>query len=62
MQIKTNQPKGVKRKITERKLRNCVNWPEALKHRGVKQVGIKQGMGLYKSVEHQISITDNLEG
>jgi len=29
MQTKINQPKGVKRKMTERKLRNCVNWPEA---------------------------------
>jgi hypothetical protein len=28
------------------KLRSGVNWPAALKQKGVKQTGIKQGLGL----------------
>lgn len=58
--IKINQSRGVKRKMTECKLKNCVNWPGALKQRDIKQ-GIKKGMGLYKINEHQISRTDNLD-
>jgi len=45
--------------MTERKSRNCVNWPGALKERDVKQVGIKQVMGLYKIIEHQVPRTDD---
>jgi len=47
--------------MTERKLKNCVNWPGALQQRGVKQVGIKQGMGLYKITENRILRTENLD-
>lgn len=53
MQIKIHQPRGVKRKITERNLRSGVNWTGALKQRGVKQVGIKQGMSIYEGIKHQ---------
>ena len=30
-----------------RKLRSGVNWYSALKHEGVKQTGVKQGLGVY---------------
>jgi hypothetical protein len=35
--MKINQPKGVKPKIGERKLRRGTNWQAALKQKGVKQ-------------------------
>ena len=42
MQI--NQPKGVKPKRRERRLRSGVNWQGAL-----KQKGVKQGLGVLPS-------------
>jgi len=30
------------------KLRNCVNWQGALNPKGIKQMGVKQGLGIYK--------------
>jgi hypothetical protein len=30
------------------KLRNCVNWQGALKPKGLKQIGVKQGLGIYE--------------
>jgi hypothetical protein len=36
---------GVKPKLRERKLRIGVNWQRALKQKGVKQTGVKQGLG-----------------
>jgi hypothetical protein len=41
-----NQPKGVKPKMTEHKLRNGVNCLGALKQKVVKQTGVKQGLGV----------------
>jgi hypothetical protein len=43
MQI--NQPKGVKLKMTEHKLRSVVNWHGALKQ-GIQQMSVKQGIGI----------------
>jgi hypothetical protein len=34
--------------MNERKLRSGANWHGALKQRGVKQMGIKQGLGVTK--------------
>jgi hypothetical protein len=45
MQI--NQPKSVKPKMRERKLRSGVNWQGALKQNDVKQTGVQQGLGVY---------------
>jgi hypothetical protein len=45
MQI--NQPKGVKMKMREHKLRRGINWKGALKQKGIKQTGIKQGLGVF---------------
>jgi hypothetical protein len=39
--IESSQPKGVKPKIIERKLRSDVNWQG-----GLKGKGLKQGMGV----------------
>jgi hypothetical protein len=37
---------GVKPKMRERKLRSSVNSQGALKRKGVKQTGVKQGLGV----------------
>jgi hypothetical protein len=37
------QPKGVDSKIKALKLRPYVNWKGALKQKGLKQTGVKQG-------------------
>ena len=42
-----SQPKGVKLKLRDRKLRSGVNWERALKQKGVKQTGVKQGLGTF---------------
>lgn len=47
MQI--SQPKGIKPKMREHKLRTGVNWKGALKQKGIKQTGIKQGLGVFNS-------------
>jgi hypothetical protein len=39
--MESNEPKGVKPKMRERKLLSCVNWQGTL-----NQKGIKQGLGL----------------
>jgi hypothetical protein len=44
--MECSQPKGVKQKMRERKLRSGVNWHGALKQKGVKQTAVKQGMGV----------------
>jgi hypothetical protein len=33
--------------VLEHKLRSDVNWHGLLKQKGVKQVGVKQGLGVY---------------
>jgi hypothetical protein len=45
--IESSQPKGVKFKMEDRKLRSGVNLQESLKQKGVKQTGVKQGMSVY---------------
>jgi hypothetical protein len=45
--IERNQPKGVKSKMRGRKLRGNVNWKWALKPKGMTQVVLKQGLGVY---------------
>ena len=47
--MQMNQPKGVKLKMTECKLRSGINWQEALKQKGIKQMGIKGGLSLMQS-------------
>jgi len=47
MQI--NQPKGIKPRTREHKLRTVVPWKGALKQKGIKQTGMKQGLGLFNS-------------
>jgi hypothetical protein len=34
--------------MNEHKLRSGVNWQEELKQKGVKQMGVKQGLGVYE--------------
>jgi hypothetical protein len=46
--MQMNQPKGVKLKTTECKL-SGTNWQEALKQKGVKQTGIKEGFSVLQS-------------
>jgi hypothetical protein len=41
-----SQPNGVKPKMRERKLGSGVNWEGVLKQKGVKQTGVKQGLGV----------------
>jgi len=43
--IEHSQPKGVKTKSRERKSRSGVNWQRTLKQKGVKQTGVKKGLG-----------------
>jgi len=47
MQI--NQPKGIKPRTREHKLRTGVHWKGALKQKAIKQTGMKQGLGLFNS-------------
>jgi hypothetical protein len=42
--------KGVEPKTRKRKLRSGVNWQGMLKQKRVKQVGIKQDLGMFFSV------------
>jgi len=44
-----NQPKDVKLKMTECKLRSGINWQEALKQKGIKQMDIKEGLSVLQS-------------
>jgi hypothetical protein len=44
--METNQPKSVKLKVRGHKLRSGVNWQGALKQKGIKHAGIKQGLGV----------------
>jgi hypothetical protein len=46
MILEVNHPKSVKLKMKEVKLRSGVNWQVALRHKGVKQTGVRQGLGL----------------
>jgi hypothetical protein len=39
-----SQPKDITPKMGECKLRSDVNWQKALKQKGVKEMGIKQGL------------------
>jgi hypothetical protein len=48
-QIKNNVP--IKLKMRECKLRSGVNWRLALKHKFIKQMGIKQGLGVCRIYE-----------
>jgi hypothetical protein len=41
------QPKGVERKTKEHKSRSGVNCQGALKHKGIKQMGIQQGLPVF---------------
>lgn len=41
---------GVKPKMTGYKLRHGVSWQGTLKHKGVKQTSIKQGLGVHNKV------------
>jgi hypothetical protein len=41
---------GVKPKMTGCKLRLGVNWQRTLKHKGIKQTSVKQGLGLHNKV------------
>ena len=46
--MECSQPKGVKPKMTGRKLRSGVFWQGASKHKGLKQVGgVKQGLRVF---------------
>lgn len=44
--MQMNQPKGVKRKMREHKLRNRVNWQKTLKQKAQNQTDVKQGFGV----------------
>jgi hypothetical protein len=46
--MERSQPESVKAKMRERILRGGVNWQGALKQEGLKQTGVKQGLGVYK--------------
>lgn len=47
--MQMNQPKSVKLKMTECKLRSGINWQEALKQKGIKQMCIKEGLSVMQS-------------
>jgi hypothetical protein len=42
--MQTSQPKGVKQNTRKHKLRRGVNWQGQLKQKGVRQMGVKQGL------------------
>jgi hypothetical protein len=44
--MEINQPKGVKPKMKQCKLKSRVTWQGALKQIGVKQTGVKQGLSV----------------
>ena len=44
--MQVNQSKGVKLKMRESTFRTHINWQGALKQKGVKQTGLKQGLGV----------------
>jgi hypothetical protein len=44
---------GVKPKMGERKLRSDVNWQETLKQKGIKQTGVKEGLGEETTIRHR---------
>lgn len=44
--MKIGHPKGMKTKMRTRELKCGVHWPVALKRKGVKQVGVKQELGV----------------
>jgi hypothetical protein len=48
--MQLNPPKGIKVKMREPKLGSGVDWQGASKQKVVKQVGIKQGLGVYSNV------------
>jgi len=48
--IECSRPTGVKPKMSERKLRSGVNWQGALKGKGVKYTGVKQGWVYMESI------------
>ena len=41
-----SHPKGTEKKTAEHKLRSSVNWQGALKQKGIKEMGIKRGLGV----------------
>jgi hypothetical protein len=46
MRLDVNHPKSLKLKMREFKLRTGVNWQVASKQNGVKQTGVRQGLGV----------------
>jgi hypothetical protein len=46
-----NQPKGIKPKITEHKIRSGVKWEGRIKQKVIKQTGIKQGLRVHMAQE-----------
>jgi hypothetical protein len=44
--LEHNQPKGIQPKMKGHKLENGVKWYKALQQKGVKQMGMKQGLGV----------------
>jgi hypothetical protein len=55
--MECSRPKGIKPKMRECKLRSGINWQEVLKHKGVKQMGIKEGLGILSCEGDLISST-----
>jgi hypothetical protein len=45
--MEINQPNSVQTKITGSKLRSAVYWQGALKQKDVKQMGVKEGVGVF---------------
>jgi hypothetical protein len=47
--MQMNQAKGVELKMRECKLKSGINWQEALKQKGIKQMDIKEGLSVLQS-------------
>jgi hypothetical protein len=45
--MQTNRPKYVKSKVRECKLTSSVNWQGTLKQKGIKRMGIQQGLHVF---------------
>jgi hypothetical protein len=45
--VEINEPKSVKPKMRGCKLRSGVNWQGALKQKGIKQMCVKQHLGVF---------------
>jgi len=58
--MKTDHQQSIKPKTRGRELRIYVNWQGALKQKGIKRTGVKQGLGVLEALI--LSFTQTLTG